>query len=117
MQVLYELVTVIREQRPRYHWETGKMADAWIYESGDLPECCTVTRGIISFQTTSNWLYIRTEKAHSDDRSFFSFLCVQTLYLIAVEGFYYVIGKSCERLFFIPVSEVWYETPQGGHEQ
>ena len=93
------------------------MADAWIYESGDLPECCTVTRGIISFQTTSNWLYIRTEKAHSDDRSFFSFLCVQTLYLIAVEGFYYVIGKSCERLFFIPVSEVWYETPQGGHEQ
>ena len=104
------------------------MADAWIYESGDLPECCTVTRGIISFQTTSNWLYIRTEKAHSDDRSFFSFLCVQTLYLIAVEGFYYVIGNSCEqdsfrarksreRLFFIPVREVWYETPPGGHEK
>ena len=38
MQILYELVTVIREQRPRYHWETGKMADAMIYKPGDLPD-------------------------------------------------------------------------------
>ena len=25
--MLYELVTVIREQKPQYHWETGKMAE------------------------------------------------------------------------------------------
>ena len=41
MQILYELVTVIREQRPRYHWETGKMADAMIFKPGDLPDGCT----------------------------------------------------------------------------
>ncbi len=80
------------------------MADAWIYESGDLPECCTVTRGIISFQTTSNWLYIRTEKAHSDDHSFFSFLCVQTLYLIAVEGFLLCDRKFLRAGFFFIVA-------------
>ena len=43
MQILYELVTVIREQRPRYHWETGKMADAMIFKPGDLPDGCTET--------------------------------------------------------------------------
>ena len=47
MQILYELVTVIRELRHIYHWETGKMADAMIYESGDLPECCTVTKSFV----------------------------------------------------------------------
>jgi hypothetical protein len=43
VQILYELVTVVREQKPIYHWETGKMADAMIFKSGDLPECCTET--------------------------------------------------------------------------
>jgi len=43
VQVLYELVTVIKEQKPIDHWETGKMADVMIFKSGDLPECCTET--------------------------------------------------------------------------
>jgi len=43
VQVLYELVTVIREQEPMCHWETGKTADARIYKPGDLPACCTET--------------------------------------------------------------------------
>ena len=43
MKILYELVTVIKEQEPLYHWETGKMADVMIYEPGDLPVCCTET--------------------------------------------------------------------------
>ena len=48
MKILYELVTVIRELTPLYHWETGKMADALvdktkIFKPGDLPECCTET--------------------------------------------------------------------------
>jgi hypothetical protein len=43
VQILYELVTVIREQKSRYHWETGKMTDAEIFKPGDLPECCTET--------------------------------------------------------------------------
>jgi len=47
VQILYELVTVIREQRQKNHWETGKIADAMIYESGDLPECCTVTKSFV----------------------------------------------------------------------
>ena len=63
MQILYELVTVIREQRPRYHWETGKMADAMIFKPGDLPDSCTETtgsrNGAQEFQTTSNWLYVK----------------------------------------------------------
>ena len=55
MQVLRELVTVIREQEPIDHWETGKMADARIFKPGDLPCRCTETVG---FQATSNWLYV-----------------------------------------------------------
>jgi len=43
VKILYELVTVIREQMPRDHWETGKMADVKIDEPGDLPDCCTET--------------------------------------------------------------------------
>ena len=43
MQVLHELVTVIRELKPIDHWETGKMADVMIFKPGDLPECCTET--------------------------------------------------------------------------
>ena len=43
MQILYELVTVIRELKPIYHWETGKMADVMIFKPGDLPGCCTET--------------------------------------------------------------------------
>ena len=43
MKVLCELVTVIREPKPKDHWETGKMAKAMIFKSGDLPECCTET--------------------------------------------------------------------------
>jgi len=43
VQILYELVTVIRELKPIYHWETGKMADAMIFKPGDLPDCCTET--------------------------------------------------------------------------
>ena len=43
VQILYELVTVIREQKSRYHWETGKMTDAEIFKPGDLPDCCTET--------------------------------------------------------------------------
>ena len=43
VQILYELVTVIREQKPKYHWETGKMADVMIFKPGDLPDCCTET--------------------------------------------------------------------------
>lgn len=48
MKILYELVTVIREPKPLYHWETGKMAEAVvceteIYKPGDLPVCCTET--------------------------------------------------------------------------
>ena len=39
VKVLYELVTVMREQTPVNHWETGKMADVLISESGDLPDC------------------------------------------------------------------------------
>lgn len=31
MKILYELVTVIREQKPIYHWNfSGKMADALV---------------------------------------------------------------------------------------
>ncbi len=41
MQVPYELVTVIREQKPVYHWETGKVAAVMIFKSGNLPGCCT----------------------------------------------------------------------------
>lgn len=37
MRILYDLVTVIRELLPICHWETGKAAKAWNYESGDLP--------------------------------------------------------------------------------
>ena len=47
MEILYELVTVIREQKPIYHWETGKMVDALVettnFKPGDLPGCCTET--------------------------------------------------------------------------
>lgn len=43
MQVLCELVTVIKEQKPICHWETGKAADVMIFKSGDLPACCTET--------------------------------------------------------------------------
>ena len=43
VQILYELVTVIRELRHVYHWETGKIADAKIFKPGDLPEYCTET--------------------------------------------------------------------------
>jgi len=43
VQILYELVTVIRELRPICHWETGKMADAMIFKSGDLPDWRTET--------------------------------------------------------------------------
>jgi hypothetical protein len=43
VEILYELVTVIREQKPIYHWETGKMADVKIFKPGDLPERSTET--------------------------------------------------------------------------
>ena len=43
MKILCELVTVIREQMPIDHWETGKMADVKIDKPGDLPDCCTET--------------------------------------------------------------------------
>ena len=43
MQILYELVTVIRELKLIYHWETGKIADVMIFKPGDLPEGCTET--------------------------------------------------------------------------
>lgn len=58
MQILYELVTVIREQNPGNHWETGKMETVKIYKPGYLPGCCTKT----FFQTTSNWLYVLLAK-------------------------------------------------------
>lgn len=41
VRILYELVTVIREQKPVYHWETGKVAAVMIFKSGNLPGCCT----------------------------------------------------------------------------
>ena len=37
MQILYELVTVIRERLSIGHWETGKTARARNFKSGDLP--------------------------------------------------------------------------------
>lgn len=43
MQILCELVTVIKEQKPICHWETGKAVDVMIFKSGDLPVCCTET--------------------------------------------------------------------------
>ena len=60
MRILYELVTVIREQKPASHWETGKAADAVIFQPGDLPGYCTEKRGFSPFQATSNWLYVKT---------------------------------------------------------
>ena len=58
MRILYELVTVFREQEPLYHWETGKMADVMIYEPGDLP--AVVQEQL--FQPTSNWEYMPRDK-------------------------------------------------------
>jgi hypothetical protein len=37
VEVLCELVTVIKEPKPTDHWETGKMAKVMIFEPGDLP--------------------------------------------------------------------------------
>ena len=58
MRILYELVTVFREQEPLYHWETGKMADVMIYEPGDLP--AVVQEQL--FQPTSNWEYMPRDR-------------------------------------------------------
>lgn len=74
MEVLYELVTVIRELTPRYHWESGKsfpgkMADAMVDKPRSLSrETCLnavqkhLLLGIFTgehlFQATSNWLYV-----------------------------------------------------------
>ena len=60
MRILYELVTVFREQEPLYHWETfpGKMADVMIYEPGDLPAVVQEQ----PFQPTSNWEYMPRDK-------------------------------------------------------
>ena len=61
MRILYELVTVFREQEPLYHWDKsfpGKMADVMIYEPGDLP--AVVQEQL--FQPTSNWEYMPRDK-------------------------------------------------------
>ena len=61
MRILYELVTVFREQEPLYHWDifySGKMADVMIYEPGDLP--AVVQEQL--FQPTSNWEYVPRDK-------------------------------------------------------
>ena len=39
--------------KPLYHWETGKMADAMIFQPGDLPDL----KYKANAKTTSNWLY------------------------------------------------------------
>ena len=47
----------IREQKLRYHWETGKMADARILSR----ETCLIEyRNNLLFQTTSNWSYMKS---------------------------------------------------------
>ena len=59
MKILYELVTVIREPKPLYHWETGKMAEAMVVKPRSISRetCLYVVRKLL-FQATSNWLYI-----------------------------------------------------------
>ena len=58
MRILCELVTVFKEQKPLYHWETGKMADVRIDKSGDLPAVVQERW----FQPTSNWEYIKKDR-------------------------------------------------------
>lgn len=64
---------------PMYHWETGKMANARSFESGDLPDC--VQKRL--FRTTSNWLY--REERRQSNLAFFCFVCKP--FTAMVEGF------------------------------
>ena len=47
MQILYELVTVIRELSRDITGETGKMADAMNYKPGDLPDFKYVSESLM----------------------------------------------------------------------
>lgn len=100
MEILYELVTVIRELTPLYHWETGKMADAMVYKkprSLSRETCLNVVRKLL-FQATSNWLYV-LHLQDMPDRRFAGLFCVESFTVAdtAVEDFFRSFGMEEEK--------------------